>query len=101
MAVYGLSSTFGPPMALVITGYIGLNAGWRMIVWVLVAMTGGVWILLVTTVPETRYTTILQKKAMRARKQMKKENLRSAESTVDVNASGRKGLHELFAITLT
>jgi MFS family permease len=85
-------------MAFVITGYIGLNAGWRMIFWVLMAMTGGVWIILVTTVPETRHTTILQKKAKRARKQMKKESLRSAESTVDVHASGRKGL---LAITLT
>ncbi|KAJ5907301.1 uncharacterized protein N7473_004217 [Penicillium subrubescens] len=69
-------------MALVITGYIGLNADWRMIFWVLMAITG-------------------VKKAKRARMQMKKESLRSAESTVDVNASGRKGLHELFAITLT
>ncbi|KAJ5981058.1 hypothetical protein N7481_008356 [Penicillium waksmanii] len=101
MAVYGLSSTFGPPMALVITGYIGLNCGWRMIFWVLMAMTGGVWILLVLTVPETRHTTILQKKAKRVCKQMRKENLRSAESTTDLHASDRKGLHELFAITLT
>lgn len=101
MAVYGLSSTFGPPMALVITGYIGLNLGWRWIFWVLMAMTGGVWIVLVTTIPETRHTTVLQHKTKRACKQMKKENLRSAESTTDFNASSRKGLHELFAITLT
>jgi hypothetical protein len=72
-----------------------------MIFWVLMAMTGGVWILLVLTVPETRHTTILQKKTKRVCKQMRKENLRSAESTTDLNASDRKGLHELFAITLT
>lgn len=101
MAVYGLSSTFGPPMALVVTGYIGLNCGWRMIFWVLMAISGGVWILLVITVPETRHTAVLQKKANRARKQMAKENLRSAESTVDLHTAHRKGLHELFAITLT
>lgn len=101
MAVYGLSSTFGPPMALVVTGYIGLNAGWRMIFWVLMAMSGAVWILLVVSVPETRHAIILQKKARRVRTQLRKENLPSADSTVDIHASGRKGLHELFAITLT
>ncbi|KAJ5344043.1 hypothetical protein MYU51_016777 [Penicillium brevicompactum] len=101
MAVYGLSSTFGPPMALVITGYIGLNLGWRWIFWVLMAMTGGVWLVLVTTIPETRHTTVLQHKAKRVRRQMKKEHLASAESTADMHASSRKGLHELFGITLT
>lgn len=101
MAVYGLSSTFGPPMALVITGYIALNPGWRMIFWVLMAITGGFWILLVLSIPETRHTAVIQKKAKRIRKQMKKENLRSAESTTDLHSAGRKGLHELFAITLT
>ncbi|KAJ5621126.1 hypothetical protein N7510_005110 [Penicillium lagena] len=101
MAVYGLSSTFGPPMALVVTGYIGLNAGWRMIFWVLMAMTGGIWILLVLTVPETRHTIILQKKARRVRKQMQKENLRSSESTTDMHTGNSKSLHKLFAITLT
>jgi predicted MFS family arabinose efflux permease len=101
VAVYGLSSTFGPPMALVITGYIGLNAGWRMIFWVLMAMSGAVWILLVVSVPETRHLIILQNKAHRVRRQMRKENLASADSTVDIHASGHKGLHELFAITLT
>ncbi|OJJ42318.1 hypothetical protein ASPZODRAFT_125656 [Penicilliopsis zonata CBS 506.65] len=101
MAVYGLSSTFGPPMALVVTGYIGLNAGWRMIFWVLMAITGGVWILLVLTVPETRHSIILQRKTRRVRRQMEAEHLRSAESVADVFAEDRKGLHQLFAITLT
>ncbi|KAJ5223245.1 hypothetical protein N7468_007787 [Penicillium chermesinum] len=101
MAVYGLSSTFGPPMALVVTGYIGLNLGWRWIFWVLMAITGGVWVLLVLTIPETRHSIILQRKTQRVCKAMKKENLASAASTTDIHASERKGLHELFAITLT
>ena len=100
MAVYGLSSTFGPPMAMVVTGYIALNPGWRMIFWVLMAITGGFWILLFT-VPETRHTIILQRKTRRICKQMKQENLRSAESTADAHAGDRKGLHQIFAVTLT
>lgn len=101
MAVYGLSSTFGPPMALVISGYIALNPGWRYIFWVLMAISGGWWLLLIFTVPETRHTIILDHKAKRARKAMSKENLRSAETTTSSHAGDQKGLHQLFAITLT
>lgn len=101
MAVYGLSSTFGPPMALVISGYIGLNLGWRWIFWVLMAITGAFWILIILTIPETRHSIILQRKVKRVRKQMQTEGLKSAESAHDVNAGSRKGLHQLFAITLT
>lgn len=101
MAVYGLSSTFGPPMALVISGYIALNPGWRYIFWVLMAITGGFWIILIVTVPETRHTIILERKAKRVSKKMRKENLASAETTVSMHATHRKGLYELFAITLT
>ncbi|EAW19342.1 uncharacterized protein NFIA_093040 [Aspergillus fischeri NRRL 181] len=101
MAVYGLSSTFGPPTALVMSGYIGLNAGWRWIFWVLMAITGGFWLLLIFTIPETRHSIILQRKAARVRKQMAQKNLASAATTVDLHAHSRKGLHTLFAITLT
>lgn len=101
MAVYGLSSTLGPPLALVMSGYIGLNLGWRWIFWVLMAITGAFWILLVFTVPETRHTIILQKKTKRVRKTMRNENLKAAESITDANADERKGLHQLFDITLT
>ncbi|KAL4881872.1 polyamine transporter [Aspergillus karnatakaensis] len=101
MAVYGLSSTFGPPMALVMSGYIGLNLGWHWIFWILMAISGGTWILLVLTIPETRHSIILQRKTSRLRKTMQAENLASASSTHDLHATDRKGLHQLFAITLT
>lgn len=49
MAVYGLSSTFGPPLALVISGFIALNKGWRWLFWVFMAVLGGFWVLLVVS----------------------------------------------------
>lgn len=101
MAVYGLSSTLGPPLALVMSGYIGLNLGWRWIFWVLMAITGAFWVLLVSTIPETRHTIILQRKTKRVRKAMRKEGLKASASITDANADERKGLHQLFAITLT
>lgn len=101
MAVYGLSSTFGPPMALVISGYIALRPGWRWVFWVLMMITGGFWILLVLTVPETRHSIILQRKTKRVKKVMKSEGLASASSTQDLHVDERKGLHQLFRLTLS
>ncbi|GME28937.1 putative polyamine transporter [Neofusicoccum parvum] len=101
MAVYGLSSTFGPPLALVISGYIALNLGWRWLFWVYMAIFGGFWILFVLTVPETRHSIILEKKTARLRKRLHAEGLAAAENIRDANDDEKKGLHTLFAITLT
>ncbi|EAA61584.1 hypothetical protein AN7796.2 [Aspergillus nidulans FGSC A4] len=92
-----LSITFGPPMALVVSGYIGLNLGFRWIFWILMAITGGFWALLTLTVPETRHSIILQRKARRVRKQMEQEGLRSASTTHDLHAPERKNLRQLFS----
>ncbi|KNG91269.1 polyamine transporter [Aspergillus nomiae NRRL 13137] len=88
-------------MALVVSGYMALDLGWRWIFWIMMAITGGWWILLVLTVHETRHTIILQQKAKRVQKLMRKENLTFAETVTDASVSGRKGLDELFKITLT
>jgi len=40
MLIYGLSSTFGPPFALVVCGYLGLIYGWRVLFWFFMAVTG-------------------------------------------------------------
>ncbi|THW69345.1 MFS general substrate transporter [Aureobasidium pullulans] len=102
MSIYGLSSTFGPPMALVISGYIALEKGWRWLFWVYMAIFGGVWLIMITTLPETRHSTILERKAARVRKQLKKEGFeKSAARVFDAHADESKSLHTLFAITLT
>ncbi|KAH7059042.1 major facilitator superfamily domain-containing protein [Macrophomina phaseolina] len=101
MAVYGLSSTFGPPLALVISGYIALEKGWRWLFWVYMAIFGGFWILFVLTVPETRHSIILDKKTQRLRKRLRAEGFAAAEHITDANADEKKGLHTLFVITLT
>jgi multidrug resistance protein len=101
MAVYGLSSTVGPPMALVISGYTALELGWRWIFWINMAITGGFWVILVLTIPETRHSIIFQRKTKKLRQQMRQEKLAPAESLTDANADERKGLHQLFAVTLT
>ncbi|KUI71669.1 hypothetical protein VM1G_07090 [Cytospora mali] len=101
MAIYGLSSTFGPPLALVISGWIALDMGWRWLFWIYMAILGGVWILLVLTVPETRHSIILERKTKRLRKLLQSEGLAAASHIHDAHADEKRGLVSLFAITLT
>lgn len=101
MAIYGLSSTFGPPLALVISGYIALNLGWRWLFWVYMAIFGGIWIIMIATLPETRHSIILEKKAARVRKTLRKEGVAAASQIRDAHFDEARSLHSLFAITLT
>lgn len=101
MAIYGLSSTFGPPFALVISGWVVLYLGWRTSFWVYMAVWGGIWVLLRHTVPETRHSIILERKTKRLRKQLRSEGLAATDQVRDSNADDKRGLVSLFATTLT
>ncbi|KAK7749686.1 hypothetical protein SLS53_000265 [Cytospora paraplurivora] len=101
MAIYGLSSTLGPPLALVISGWVALNMGWRSLFWVYMAILAGFCILLILTVPETRHSIVLEKKTKRLRKQLLSEGLAAANSLRDAGADEKRGLVSLFAVTLT
>jgi multidrug resistance protein len=104
MMVYGLSSTFSPPMALVITGYLVLNEGWRNLFWALMGITGGILIIMTLLLPETRHSTILEKKAKAVRKTLVKEGVsrEAADRISDEHSMGSKrSMHTLFAVNLT
>lgn len=101
MAIYGMSSTFGPPMALVISGYIAQNKGWRFLFWFFMAVTGAAWIIMILTLPETRHSILLERKAKKVRKILRKEGLASAELIREANHDEAKSLHSLFFVTLT
>lgn len=103
MMIYGLSSTFGPPFALVISGYIALQMGWRWLFWVYLIITGALWLIMIFTLPETRHSTLLERKANHVRKLLAKEGFaEAAERISDMHSKGQKRtLHGLFATNLT
>lgn len=105
MRIYGVSSTFGPPFALMISGYVGEDLGWRYIFWMFMGITGGVWIIMLLTLPETRHSTILEKKAKLVRDTLIKEGYSNAailEHIGDAHSQGEKrSVHALFATNLT
>lgn len=51
MAVYTFSSTAGPPLGLVVSGYIALEKEWRWQFWVYMATTGGFWLIVIVRLP--------------------------------------------------
>jgi len=100
MAVYGLSSTLGPPFALVLAGYLAMAKGWRWLFWAFMAIFGGFWLIMVFTLPETRHSIILEQKVHRVRRMLKGEGL-ACSHIKDASAPERKGLKHMFKVTLT
>ncbi|KAF2013580.1 MFS general substrate transporter [Aaosphaeria arxii CBS 175.79] len=100
MAIYGLSSTLGPPLALPLTGYFAQKFGWRWLFWFFMAVLGGAWLLLVTTLPETRHTIILTKKSNQLRDQLAAQGLANGASRIR-NPTEEVSLGHLFKVTLT
>lgn len=100
MSIYGVSSTIGPPLSLVLTGYLASIKGFRILSWALMAITGGFLILIILTLPETRHTTILDKKVSKVRKLLKKEGIVEMK-IYDANIDEKKNLYNLVAINLT
>jgi len=105
MMVYGFSSTFGPPFALIVSGYVVQQMGWRWLFWVFLIIVGSVWVIMVLTLPETRHSTILEKKAKRVRKTLAKDG-KFSPAMIDLisdahNKGDKRSLHRLFATNLT
>lgn len=98
MAIYGLSSTLGPPIALPLTGYFAQYEGWRWLFWFFMAVLGFSWILLALTLPETRHPIILKQKTTRLRDQLKALGYPAASC---IQSPPDRGLGHLFKVTLT
>lgn len=100
MSIYGVSSAIGPSLSLVVTGYLAWVKGFRILSWALMGITGGFWVLMILTLPETRHSAILEKKVSKLRKTLMKEGIDRRE-IFEANVDEKKSLHSLFAVNLT
>lgn len=100
MSIYGVSSTFGPPLSLVITSYLSSEKGFRILSWALMGITGGFWIIMILTLPETRHSKILDKKTARVRRTLEQEGIRGS-NIYNASIDDKRSLHTLFAVNLT
>ncbi|KAK4703685.1 hypothetical protein P7C70_g2532, partial [Phenoliferia sp. Uapishka_3] len=76
MAIFSATIFVGPCLGPILGGWIGQDAGWRYIYWVLFALTG-VTFLGTLVMPETLSSVLLKKKADRLRKETGDNTLRT------------------------
>ncbi|KAI9282911.1 MFS multidrug transporter [Umbelopsis sp. AD052] len=69
MAAFSAAPFIGPAIGPLIGGFIGDNLGWRWLYWMTLILSGAIYIVLVTTVPETYAPTILARRAAKLRKE--------------------------------
>jgi MFS family permease len=51
-----ISSITSPGLAMVVSGYIIQEMGWKWVCWVMMAILGGFWLAILLTIPETRHS---------------------------------------------
>lgn len=56
MGIYTLSVTNGPHISPIVGGYIAKNLGWRWCLWIPAILQGGLWVLVIFTLPETLFS---------------------------------------------
>ncbi|MCJ1308638.1 hypothetical protein MMC25_002291 [Agyrium rufum] len=63
MSVFLWAATVGSPLGYLVFSFIAANYNWRTIFWALLGICGGLWLLLIAILKETRHTTILRQRA--------------------------------------
>lgn len=90
MSIFLWAACAGSPFGYFLFSFITKNHGWRVVFWALLGICGGMWLILLVTLRETRHSTLLRRRAARQRKQTSNE-------AIDVpNTLKRKGWRELF-----
>lgn len=68
---------WGPALGPLITGYAVQFKGWRWGLWIIVWMTGPIWVFMMFFYPETSSDNILRRRAQRLRKRTGHANIKS------------------------
>ncbi|KAF5247333.1 hypothetical protein FANTH_6424 [Fusarium anthophilum] len=75
MALFAIGPLIGPVVGPIVGGFVSENVGWRWTFRILLILSGVVAIVTLALMKETNYTVILQKKALRMRKQTGNDKL--------------------------
>ena len=90
MSVFLWAATAGSPSGYFLFSLVAQNRGWRDVFWALLGVCGGVWLILLVTLRETRHSTLLRRRAARERKQ-------TGNDAIEVpDTLKRRGGRELF-----
>ncbi|KAK9237991.1 major facilitator superfamily domain-containing protein [Lipomyces kononenkoae] len=78
MSFFTLAPFMGPVFGPLISGFLCEYVSWRWTFWLVLIMSGVIFILLVFALPETYGKTLLERKAARLRKELGNDNLHAA-----------------------
>ncbi|KAK6836758.1 hypothetical protein PG987_007253 [Apiospora arundinis] len=102
MSIYLWAATCGSPSGYFAMSFVAEYRGWREVFWALLGTCGGLWLIMVLVLDETRHTTILRKRARAvAIKQRKDGNNGVDTDTVIPEALKPRSADELFRVALT
>lgn len=77
MAIFSAAPFLGPCIGPLVGGYIGDNAGWRWIYWVLLIFSGVLYAFVCVLLPETHHQTLLTRRAKKLRRLTGDQSYRS------------------------
>lgn len=102
MSIYLWAATCGSPSGFFAMSFVAEYRGWREVFWALLGTCGGLWLIMVLVLDETRHTTILRRRAREAAAKQKQDGAGSAGSaTATPDALKRRSADELFRVALT
>ncbi|KAK7964287.1 hypothetical protein PG988_011261 [Apiospora saccharicola] len=103
MSIYLWAATCGSPSGFFAMSFVAEYRGWREVFWALLGTCGGLWLIMVLVLDETRHTTILRRRARDLAAKQKKDGAGSSGSatTTTPNALKRRSADELFRVALT
>ena len=94
MSFFLWAATVGSPSGYLLFSFVAENRGWRDVFWALLGVCGGIWLILLATIRETRHSTLLRRRAARERTQTGNEAIEVPD------ALKRRGAKELFSEAL-
>ena len=97
MSLFLWAATCGSPSGYFLFSFVAQTRGWRNVFWALLGICGGLWVLLVLILKETRHTTILRNRVLSKIKSSGKQGLNPPEAKLLEHRSAR----DLFNIALT
>ena len=90
MSIFLWAATVGSPLGYFLFSFVAQHRGWRDIFWALLGVCGGVWLILIVVIKETRHSTLLLRRATRQRKKTENQAIQVPD------ALKRKGGRELY-----
>ena len=94
MSLFLWAATAGSPFGYFLFSCIAQYKGWRDVFWALLGICGGLWLIMVATLKETRHSVLLLQRAARERKQ------RSTDAIEVPDSMKQRGPRTLFKIAL-